>query len=552
MKIKSKYTKVFKSDYLTRQKYDELYDYAVYLRNFKNKICSEISGDVFTYLEMNKYEFITLMRQKYKGEVASSFDKQIYQQILDAYQNKFEAIKKKLDFEVRTFQGFEFYKRDTKKAKKDDLKKVNFTKKKTPLTIALTYLARYGNENTVEYINKQLESVDVKKQEYYKSILSVISKYGFERLYELALARRNRAIEKYSKKSIEFKSLTFSGRSRKKLIVGYNSNYNSVINAFISLSWEGRKSMDIPIKFSKDYHGKMQDYLKKSNDYEYVITFNERAKQVSINICKDGEREIPTIDNNVKTVGIDVNIKHNIFSLSNGDAYDYDRQLLKDYAKFCKEIDKLKGDKSYVIGKRKQWKLDTLKHKMQKREEQIIATMCKNLQLQGVRHIVMENLDNGFGKSYVKDSNNEDINFNRVVKFLGISSLKGMVEHIASNYDIALSTVHSSYTSKMCPICGCIEDENRRDQEHFDCIECGHSDNADINAAINIRNRVCVTVLRDSLLKQLDNGAFEPRKLKREKVKEVLLSYRTNLLNASRESNEILCPMSLRPSSNWL
>lgn len=541
MKIQSKYTKVFKSDYLTHQKYDELYDYAVYLRNFKNKICSEISGDLFTYLEMNKYEFITLMRQKHKGEVASSFDKQIYQQIIDAYQNKFKAIKKKLDFEVRTFQGFEFYKRDTKKHKKGDLKKVNFAKKKTPLTITLTYLARYGNENTVEYINKQLESVDVKKQEYYKSILSVISKYGFERLYALALARRNRAIEKYSKKPIEFKSLTFSGRSRKKLIIGYNSNYNSVINAFISLSWEGRKSMDIPIKFSKDYHGKMQDYFKKSNDYEYVIAFNERAKQVSINICKDGEREIPTIDNSVKTVGIDVNIKHNLFCLSNSDAYDYDRQLLKDYAKFCKEIDKLKGGKSYVIGKRKQWKLDTLKHKMQKREEQIIATMCKNLQLQGVRHIVMENLDNGFGKSYVKDSNNEDINFNRVVKFLGISSLKGMVEHIARKYDIAVSTVQASYTSKMCPICGCIEDENRPNQETFECVECGYKDNADFNAAKNIRNRVLVAVLRESLLKQLDNGTFEPKKLKREKVKEVLLSYRTNLLNTSREyiTNEL-------------
>ena len=57
----------------------------------------------------------------------------------------------------------------------------------------------------------------------------------------------------------------------------------------------------------------------------------------------------------------------------------------------------------------------------------------------------------------------------------------------------------------------------------------GHKDNADFNAAKNIRNRVLVTVLRESLLKQLDNGAFEPRKLKREKVKEVLLLFRRDL-----------------------
>ena len=36
-------------------------------------------------------------------------------------------------------------------------------------------------------------------------------------------------------------------------------------------------------------------------------------------------------------------------------------------------------------------------------------------------------------------------------------------------------------------------------------------------------------VLRNMLLKQLDNGAFEPKKLKHEKVKEVLLSFRRNL-----------------------
>ena len=53
-----------------------------------------------------------------------------------------------------------------------------------------------------------------------------------------------------------------------------------------------------------------------------------------------------------------------------------------------------------------------------------------------------------------------------------------------------------------------------------------YKDNADLNVTKNIRNRVLVTVLRESLLKQLDNGAFEPRKLKREKVKEVLLSFR--------------------------
>ena len=62
----------------------------------------------------------------------------------------------------------------------------------------------------------------------------------------------------------------------------------------------------------------------------------------------------------------------------------------------------------------------------------------------------------------------------------------------------------------------------------------GEKDNADFNAAKNIKNRVCVTVLRTMLLKQLNNGAFEPKKLKREKVKEVLLSFRRDLQETAR------------------
>ena len=73
----------------------------------------------------------------------------------------------------------------------------------------------------------------------------------------------------------------------------------------------------------------------------------------------------------------------------------------------------------------------------------------------------------------------------------------------------------------------------RPNQETFECVECEHTDNADFNASVNIKNRVTVTVLRDSLLKQLGNGAYEPRKLKREKVKYVLLSFRRSLMNKS-------------------
>lgn len=533
MLVKSKYTKVFKSKDLTRQKYDELYDFAVLIREHKNIVSRHVNDNILHYLDCTKFQFLTEMRERFNGVIPSSFDAQLYTQVFTCYQNKFDAIQRRLAFDVVSFKGFELYKRNTKKHNKGDLKRVLIEKKQTKLSSCLTYLARYGNENTISYIKSNLDKSDDSKRAFYNNILRCCDKFSFERLYTLALNKRECILSKYSNIPIEFKSLSFGGRCRKTKIIDYNSKFGSIINSFISLSGIGRKSFDIPVTFNKGWHGNIRCYRKNSNDYEYTITFNEKEHQVNIHICKDGKRYIS--EPNGKTLGIDVNCKHNLFSLSDETTYDYDRKLVNDFCKLSRYIDKLKENvKEYKVGKRKQQKLDKLKSKMCKSEQQLIANMCKTLQLQGVGHIVMENLDNGFGKCYVKDRDNGDINYNRKVKFLGLSSLKQEVEHIARNYNIAVSTVHASYTSKMCPICGCIEDDNRQTQEIFKCVECGHKDNADFNASKNIRNRVLVTVLRDKLLKQLDNGAFEPRKLKREKVKDVLLSFRRNLQETAR------------------
>ncbi len=75
---------------------------------------------------------------------------------------------------------------------------------------------------------------------------------------------------------------------------------------------------------------------------------------------------------------------------------------------------------------------------------------------------------------------------------------------------------------------GCIDDGNRETQEGFKCVECGHECNADVNAAVNIRDRVREAVLRSALLKQLVNGAYEPKPLSRDRVKETLLTLRRN------------------------
>ena len=112
MIIQSKYTKIFNSKDLTRQKYDELHDFAVLIQNHKNTVSQYINDNLLHFLEYNKFQFLKEMRERFKDAVPSSFDAQLYTQIFTCYKNKFDAIQKRLKFEIVTFKGFEFYKRE--------------------------------------------------------------------------------------------------------------------------------------------------------------------------------------------------------------------------------------------------------------------------------------------------------------------------------------------------------------------------------------------------------------------------------------------------------
>lgn len=52
-----------------------------------------------------------------------------------------------------------------------------------------------------------------------------------------------------------------------------------------------------------------------------------------------------------------------------------------------------------------------------------------------------------------------------------------------------LVSVNPAYTSQTCHECGHVDAGNRQSQAAFECLACGHKDNADVNAAKNIRRQ---------------------------------------------------------------
>ena len=535
MKVKSRYSRSFYSDGLSDTKYREIHALAMSIQEVKNEISEIVNQNLFHYLEMDKHQFQKEMLPLVKNRISSHFVKQLLDDVYVAYQNKFDNIKRRLKFQHIKEYSFTYYKRSGKTKsgriyKSGDFKGISIRHDETPLSMTLTYLARYGYFGIVDYLlEKFVNETSQKKELFYAMLLDTIYKFGFTRLFAIAMSKRNRIIKHYSKHPIEFKSLSFRGRSRlSDDIISLNDNKKSTINSFANISWytSTRKKMIIPMKYAKDFHGELKKYTN-GTDTSYTICF-EKGNQIRMILSYEGEREYP--DACGRIIGIDVNSKHNLLQCSNGYEIDFDRKLVETLSNELQKIDRLKENKNYVIGKRKQNKIDHLNRELQSKIREEIANLCRRLKNHRYHHAVMEDLDNSFESTFAKDEN--DLNYNRKLKLLHLGSLKDEFEHIARKYGIAVSFVQAFYTSQTCPKCGHIDSENRKDQEHFECISCGYKSNADLNAARNIRQRVVSTVLRDELLKKsnVNSSAFIPKVNSKEKTRKVLELFRNSLI----------------------
>ena len=65
-------------------------------------------------------------------------------------------------------------------------------------------------------------------------------------------------------------------------------------------------------------------------------------------------------------------------------------------------------------------------------------------------------------------------------------SCMGMVDRFLRYKAWDLIRVPARNTSRTCAECGHVEKDNRKEQAHFQCLACGHTDDADLNAARNI------------------------------------------------------------------
>jgi len=97
--------------------------------------------------------------------------------------------------------------------------------------------------------------------------------------------------------------------------------------------------------------------------------------------------------------------------------------------------------------------------------------------------VVLEDLTN------IRDKKTQDKDLNRDKNTWSFNQLQTFIVYKCFMKGVKAVYVDPSYTSQTCNKCGYIDKNNRRTQSEFACLACGHTSNADVNAAQNIRDR---------------------------------------------------------------
>ena len=363
----------------------------------------------------------------------------------------------------------------------------------------------------------------------YKKWMELITKFSYERILTLCIKKYLNVLNR----KVTFKKLTITHQntiSSLKTQVGINNNLKK-FNAFLNFNIPKQGEIVLLFRYNQNYHMDLKDFMisgtqkakledlerfptgYKQTQFKFTINVDTLYNQINIyyalektskNSAVYTRFDSELIQNYNNYVGVDVNIKNNILALSDGKTFKTNESLIKKCIRFDNARKRCQKNKDLNHNPRPYGKEMLLKQQKNNRRskwylEQLVNGFLDYCQEKGYNHIVMENLNLKETKSEAK--NKDGINYNRIASLLHLNDIKHVIKRLANKRDIAVSWVNPKYTSQQCPICGYINKSNRITQEVFCCENCFHNNNADINAAVNIKNRVFIKEYRKSLMK---------------------------------------------------
>ena len=306
------------------------------------------------------------------------------------------------------------------------------------------------------YINKFWKH-DIAKRDLLNSNLNLIDTWFSQRMKQNAareaLDMISSAIEKDGDLAIKPRHYGKRMCLNSNIIDCQNSETEE-FDLWLHFSNIGNKiNFKIPIKKHKHFN----DYeLSGTRCNSYIVT--EEYVQFSFEIETGPKKEVQQI------VGLDVGINA-LASLSNREQYGVDIRADIDRVNRCQH-----GSKGQLRASR------SLRNKL--------AIEAKKIVSSGPDLIVVEKL-----KNITRGTKGKKVKTTR--KLLGRWNVRYFQDRVKQGCEVnrvSFRSVSPAYTSQTCASCGSVGRGNRNG-DRFVCLRCGHEDNADINAAINIRDR---------------------------------------------------------------
>ena len=456
---------------LNIEKYDKIKNYAILCLKQKNILSDYIYQNLLLdlfYDNISKFDFIKSTKHLRSLDIHSQTYQQIQKEVYTMYMNNLNKIKiKNISPEIK-------------------------------------YLIKTYKSNK-EYLIQLIENKYKKTDNiFFKNILDIIDDDLLEDVVKIQK-------EILSNIMIKFKSLTFpivnNIGSLNKDIYMYEESNNKHTNGIINLNI--KELIQIPFKYSKKYHGKLMNYkysqnkITKQKQYICIVQVLEKGiRIISTKECNDIIYSYEDI-NDKNTIGIDINLKHNLFTLSNKKTIDVDKKHIEKNKKILKKQKRIQQTKQRQnkIEEKYGKKFNNILNKNNRRNksynEYKTNELIKYCKKHKIKNIVMEDLNlQGKLSSHNKENN---IKYRQLISILHINNLKNIIKRIGNREGINVHYVNPYYTSQACPVCGYISKDNRKTQETFSCVRCNHTSNTDINSAINIRERVLNTYLQKEL-----------------------------------------------------
>lgn len=204
-----------------------------------------------------------------------------------------------------------------------------------------------------------------------------------------------------------------------------------------------------------------------------------------------------------RSIGIDMGV---VRPITTSDECDFDNELFSNRIKTLNETDEHIKILSKALSKQRSKNPEYKKAKsyvrLLKRYNKLILTSTN--QKEWIRHnissslvseanydtLILEDLKiKKMTKRSGKGLSNRKSNLNRVILQTGLGEIKRQLEYKSNWKGKNVVYVDPKYTSQTCSKCGNVDKLNRVNQSEFVCVVCGHKENADLNAAKNIKKK---------------------------------------------------------------